>query len=50
VSRILNKPRCAKKQSVSFLPTTEPGVCLCDTSASHFTGSEMIACGHVSDL
>jgi hypothetical protein len=50
VSPILNKLRRAKKLSVSFLPSTKPDACLGDASVSHFTRSEMIICGHISDL
>jgi hypothetical protein len=49
-SQILNKLRCAKTPSVSFLPTTELGVHLGDAGASRFTKSEMITCGRVSNL
>jgi hypothetical protein len=50
VSWILNKLRHDRKQSVSFLPSTELGPCLSDVGASHVSKSEMIAFGRVSDL
>jgi hypothetical protein len=49
-SLILNKLRCTKKMSVSILPSTELDSRLGDTGASHFTRSEMIACGRDFDL
>jgi hypothetical protein len=49
-SWILNKLRYAGKQSVSFLPSTEPGLCLSDAGASHISRSEIITFGRVSNL
>jgi hypothetical protein len=49
-SWILNKLRHDRKQSVSFLPSTELGPCLSDVGASHVSKSEMITFGLISDL
>jgi hypothetical protein len=49
-SQILTKLRCAKKQRVSFLPSTEPVPLLGDAGVRYFSRLEIIALERVSDL
>jgi hypothetical protein len=50
VSLILNKSRQTEKPSVSFLLSPKPGAHLGDADVSHFTRSETIICGRISNL
>jgi hypothetical protein len=47
---MLNKLRRAEKQSISLLPSPEPGARLGDAGASYFSISETVAFSCVSDL